>query len=234
MYRYSQTLPGGPIILVGILALSLLIPGWTANVLGFGAANAQLVDWIFRHQGISCIGLLLLYDVLGFLILVGAGMAVYAAYVVLIRVVVTVRNGAIRASVAIAQLLGTLLCWAPEIVVKLLCDQIESGTAKLNAYRQERRQLREIYRQDYAEDFPSYRDFLCHWRALQAAEQAKTDPLQQAIRLMGLPDHFTRDDLKDRFHTLITGIHPDLVGPNELATQLIAANTLISERMNWS
>ena len=33
------------------------------------------------------------------------------------------------------------------------------------------------HRQDYAEHFPSYSAFLRYWRALQAAEQAKTDPL---------------------------------------------------------
>ncbi len=41
MYRYSQTLPGGPVTLVAIFALSFLIPGWTADALGFGAANAR-------------------------------------------------------------------------------------------------------------------------------------------------------------------------------------------------
>ena len=194
---------------------------------------AHIVDWIFQHRVISCIPLLLAYGSVGFALLVGAGMAIYAAYFVLVRALVAVRNWAVRTSVAIAQLLGALLCWAPEIVVHLLCDQIESGTAKLTAYRQERRQLREIYRQEYAEDFSCYRDFLSHWRALQAAEQAKTDPLQQAIRLMGLTEPFTRDDLKERFHILISGIHPDLVGPNELAAQLIAANTLICERKRW-
>ena len=51
---------------------------------------------------------------------------------------------------------------------------------------------------------------------------------------MGLPDTFTRNDLKERFRTLIAGIHPDRVGPNGLAAQLIAANTLICERKNWA
>ena len=85
MYRYSQTLPGGPITLVGIIVLSFLVPGWVANALGFGAANAQLVDWILSHRVISCIALLLLYGLGGFALLVGAGMAVYAAYFVLTR-----------------------------------------------------------------------------------------------------------------------------------------------------
>ena len=233
MYRYSQTLPGGPITLVGILALSLLIPGWVANALGFSAINALAVSWIFAHQGVFFVALLLLYGLGGFVMLVGSGIAAYVGYFVLVRALVAVRNWAVRTSVAIAQLLGALLCWAPEIVTGLLCDQIQSGTAKLTAYRQERQELRRLYREDFAQDFPSYRAFLRHWRALQAAEQAKTDPLQQAIRLMGLPEDFTREDLRQRFRTLIGGIHPDRVGPNELAAQLIAANTLICERKRW-
>jgi hypothetical protein len=234
MYRFSQTLPGGPVTLVGVVALSFLIPGWVAGALGFSALNASVVSWIFAHQGVFFVALLLLYGLGGFVMLVGSGIAAYVGYFMLVRTLVAVRNWAMRTSIAIAQLLGALLCWAPDIVTGLLCDQIQSGTAKLSAYRQERRQLREIYRQDYAEDFPSYRAFLCHWRALQAAEQAKTDPLQQAIRLMGLPEDFTREDLRQRFRILIGGIHPDRVGPNELAAQLIAANTLINDRMKWT
>jgi hypothetical protein len=74
---------------------------------------------------------------------------------------------------------------------------------------------------------------LRYWRALQAAEQAKSDPLEQAIRLMGLPDSFSKDDLRQRFRTLIAGIHPDRVGPNELAAQVLAPNALIYERKRW-
>ena len=80
MYRYSQTLPGGPVTLVGITVLSFLVPGWAANVLGFSAANAQVVSWIFMHQGIFFIALLLLYGLGGFFMMVGAGIAVCVAY----------------------------------------------------------------------------------------------------------------------------------------------------------
>jgi hypothetical protein len=86
MYRYSQTLPGGPITLVGIIVFAFLIPGWAATALGFGAANAQLVDWILAHRVIACIPLLLLYGLCGFALLVGAGMTVYVAYVVLVPI----------------------------------------------------------------------------------------------------------------------------------------------------
>jgi hypothetical protein len=233
MYRYNQTLPGGPVTLVGVLVLSFLIPGWVANVLGFSTAHSQLADWIFRHQGISCIALLLLYDLGGFFILVASGMAIYAAYFVLIRAVVAVRNWAVRASVAAAQLLWVLLSWPLRMLGDLAKDQYRSRTADLVARWRERQELWRLYRAEYTQDFPSYRAFLRHWRALQAAEQAKTDPLQQAIRLIGLAEPFTRDALKERFHLLIGGIHPDLVGPNGLAAQLIAANTLICERKRW-
>ena len=234
MYRYSQTLPGGPVTLVGILVLSLLIPGWAAGALGLSAANAELVDWIFRHQGIPCIVLLLLYDLLGILILVGAGIAVYVAYFVLIRALVAVRNAAVRASITAAQLLWVLLSWPLRMLGDLLKDQYRSRTAYLAARWHERQELWRLYREEYTQDFRSFHAFLRHWRDLQAVEQAKADPLQQAIRLMGLPEKFSRDELRQRFRTLIAGIHPDRVGPNELAAQLIAANTLISERMNWT
>jgi hypothetical protein len=115
----------------------------------------------------------------------------------------------------------------------VLWDEWQRGIATLTAYWHEQWELRRLYREDYALDFPSYRAFLRYWRALQAADRARTDPLQEAIRLMGLPENFTRDDLKQRFRTLITGIHPDHVGPNGLAAQLIAANTLICERKRW-
>jgi hypothetical protein len=138
MFRYSQTLPGGPITLIGILVVSLLIPGWAAGVLGFSAANAQLVDWIFRHQGIFCIGLLLLYDVLGFLILVGAGMALYVGYFVLVRALVAVRNWAARASIAVARLLWALLSWPLRMLSDFVKDQYHSRTADLVARRRER------------------------------------------------------------------------------------------------
>ena len=124
MYRH-QTLPGGPITLVGIIVLSFVIPGWAAGALGFSAANAQLVDWILSHRVIACIPLLLLYGIGGFALLAGAGMTVFISYRVLIRVVIALKNWAVRTSVAIAQLLGVLLCWAPEIVFDLLRDQIK-------------------------------------------------------------------------------------------------------------
>ena len=109
MYRYNQTLPGGPLTLVGVFALSLLIPGWAAAALGLGALHGQLTGWIFSHHGFSCFVLVVLYDVLGFLILAGCGIAIYVGYFVVVRAVVGMRNGAVRASIASARLLIALL-----------------------------------------------------------------------------------------------------------------------------
>lgn len=234
MYRYSQTLPGGPVTLLGIIVLSFLVPGWAANALGFSVVNGQLVDWILSHRGITWVPLLLLYGLGGFAMLVGAGIAVYVGYFVLIRALVAVRNSAVRASVVVARLLWELLSWPLRMLGDLVKDQYRSRTADWAARWHQQQELWRLYREEYAQDFPSYRAFLRHWRALQAAEQAKTDPFQQAIRLMGLPEQFSKDDLRRRFRTLIAGIHPDRVGQNELAAQLIAANTLINERMNWT
>ena len=50
---------------------------------------------------------------------------------------------------------------------------------------------------------------------------------------MGLPQRFTKDEAKGRFNLLIMPIHPDKVGPNELATQLIDAYKLICSKKPW-
>ena len=47
MYR-TQTIPGGALTLLGILALSFLIPSWTAGTLGLAAPHAHLIGWILR------------------------------------------------------------------------------------------------------------------------------------------------------------------------------------------
>ena len=145
-------------------------------------------SWIFGHKGISCIALLLLYGVLGFAMLVGAAIGdlcrVLRACPRACRGEELGRADQRRhRAVAWALLSGT--CGSSANCCGI---NISSRTADLVARWQERQELRRLYREEYAQDFPSYRAFLRYWRALQAAEQAKTDPLQQAIRLMGLPE----------------------------------------------
>jgi hypothetical protein len=235
MYRKTQTIPGGALTLLGIITLSLFVPEWTASALGLRTAETDLIAWMFSQQGLFFAILLLLYWLAGFCILVGACVALYAAKLVLMRALVAVTAWAARTSMALAQWSGELLYWPAQIVAELLRDQFQRRAAYLTALWHERRELRRMYRQEYAAEFPSYPAFLRYWRALRKREQAalETDPLEQAIRLMALPENFTRDDLKQRFRTLIDRIHPDKAGPNELAAQLIAAYTLICKRKNW-
>jgi hypothetical protein len=104
--------------------------------------------------------------------------------------------------------------------------------------------LRRLYREEYATRFPSYRAFLRFYRAIENGEdpdangkrtnQAATDPVEAAIRLLGLSEGFGKDDLKQRFWTLMKGNHPDLVGPNGLAPQINDAYDLIKERRGWT
>ena len=166
----------------------------------------------------------------GFAILLGAAVTVYATGVVLIRGLAAVKKWALRASLAIAKLLGELIFWPVQILIELLQDTFE----RFGQTMAEQRELRRIYREEYANDFPTYRAFARYWRALSDGGPAsKPDPYEQAVRLMGLPPDFTRDDLKQRFRILIERIHPDKVGPNELATQLIDAYTLINQHKGW-
>ena len=53
--------------------------------------------------------------------------------------------------------------------------------------------------------------------------------------MLGLsPDgSFTVADLKQRFHTLMKAVHPDLAGLTTLATQINEARDIIKTRKGW-
>jgi hypothetical protein len=230
MYR-DQTLPGGGLTLLGVLALSLLAPGWAARAFGCATLHAHLVEWILAQSGLVLLILGALYVAIGFALLLGAVMGVYAAGVVLLKALAAIAGGAAQTSRAVAMAIGTLLTWPLRLLAECLWDACAPRVVRLNALLEEQQEMRRVYREDYAGDFPSYRAFLRDWRARQntATERQSSDARAQAIRLMGLPESFTRGELKIRFRTLIERIHPDKVGPNELATQLIAAYTLLNQ-----
>ncbi len=163
-------------------------------------------------------------------------MGVYAAGVVLLKALAAIAGRAVETSRALATVIGTLLSWPLRLLGECLWDACAQRVVRLNALLEEQQELRRVYREDYADDFVSYRAFLRDWRARQtaASERHSSDALSQAIRLMGLPESFTRAELKQRFRTLIDRIHPDKVGPNELVTQLIAAYTLIDKGKDWT
>jgi hypothetical protein len=237
MYRYTQILPGGAITLFGVLGLSLLMPGWVAPFLGLGAAHSYLFVWLARQQGIAPILFWLCYGAAGFCMLVAAAIGAYTAFIAAMRGLATVMMWGVRAGQAIAKWLARLLYWPVQLFSELVWDHCLRQAADLEELIRQQHELRRLYREEYAAQYPSFRAFLRDWRALNSGDQTgangEPDPLQNAIKLMGLPQQFTKDELKRRFQKLISAIHPDKVGPNELATQLIAANTLIHQRKAW-
>ena len=230
-----------------LLVLSFLIPGWTARALGLAGPLARLLDWMTAQEGLFCLVLWLAYGLIGFLILLAIAAAIGGTGLALLWGLRKVKAWALRASVAIARLLGLGMLWMAQILGEWLWDAYATQLVRFAQWRYEQRELRRLYREEYAADFPSYRAFLRFYRKVAAGEdpgaqrggsehagQAAIDPVEAAIRLLGLPENFTSDDLKRRFRTLIKGVHPDVVGPNELATQLNDAYTLIKERKGWT
>jgi hypothetical protein len=226
-----------------ILVLSFLMPGWAASALGLAGPHAHLVNWMTAQEGLSCLVLWLIYGLAGFGVLLAIAVAICAAGLALMRGLGKARAWALRNGAAIARLLGLAILWLAQILGELLWDAYATKVIRLAEWRHEQHELRRIYREEYADRFPSYRAFLRFYRAIENGDdpnaqqderQHAADPVEAAIRLLGLTGNFTRDDLKRRFRTLIKGIHPDVVGPNELATQLINAYTLINERKGWT
>src|SRR3954451_19175749 len=229
MYRIPQ-FPGGVLTLLGIVVLSFLVPGLTARAVGLNASHAQLVIWILSQHGLAWLLLLLLYGLSGFALLLGAIMAIYTACLSLIRALAELKDWAQETSHSLATLLGELIAWPLQVGAEMLRERFDI----VAEHMAEQRELRRLYREEYIQDFRRYADFRLFWRGLSNGEaETTTDPLPRAIRLMGLPDDFSREDLKRRFRTLIDRIHPDKVGPNELATHLIDAYKLINQRKGW-
>jgi hypothetical protein len=166
--------------------------------------------------------------------LAAAAVGLYTAGILLMRGLATVKAWGVRAAHAMAGLLGELLYWPVQLLSELVWDVLQQQHTRLYAFLQEQYELRRMYSEEYANDYPSFRDFQRDYYAHKCGQQASgTDPLQKAIKLMGLPQGFTKDDVKRRFNLLIAPIHPDKVGPNELAPQLIDAYKLICSRKAW-
>jgi hypothetical protein len=229
-----------------LLVLSFLVPSWAARILGLAGPHAHLLDWMMAQEGVICLILWLAYGIAGFCILLAIAVAIGGTGLALLWGLRKLKAWALRASVALAGLLGLAMLWVGLILGELLWDAYATQVVRLAQWRYEQRELRRLYREEYAADFPSYRAFLRFYRAVEKGEdpnaqrggntqagQAAPDPVEAAMRLLGLPEEFTKADLQRRFRTLIKGVHPDVVGPNELATQLNDANALIKERKGW-
>lgn len=241
------------VIALAILVLSFLIPEWAASALGLAGAHAHLLDWIRTQEGPAFLALWLVYGLAGLCMLLVGVMAVVGTGTLLARALLDFLVWALRTSAVTALLLGHLMFWPLHVLAAVLRDILEDAISYIAAQLRERRELRRLYRKDFARDFPTFRAFLRFYRAVARGEDPEytdddpwsqrwraretasgIDPYKAALRLLGLPEEFSKADLQRRFRTLIKGVHPDVVGPNELATQLNDANALIKERKGWT
>jgi hypothetical protein len=235
MYQDSDSLPGGGLTLLVFLGVSALAPGFAAHALGCATLHAHLVSWILAQPVALALAFCAVYLAAGCVLMLGVIFGVGAAVVFTMRALFRLIFWAGRTSLCLAAALGVLLAWPLRLLGEFLWDAYVRRAVRMNVFFEEQRELRRVYREEYVGDFPSYRAFLRDFRARQKgeAQREEVDALAQAIRLLGLPESFTKADLKKRFRLLIERIHPDKVGPNELATQLIAAYTLIDKGKDW-
>lgn len=255
MMNYDENeVMGMVVIAIGALVLSFLMPGWIAAGLGLAQTHADLVAWWHTLALWLKLPTLAAYLVAGFLMLVMIGIVIgFLAYWSFIGVkAVTIRLAAMTIAtmerlgqaIAAGVGLGLHLAFEPmRLAVARIGDAARDRIELIQARLEERRELRRLYREEYADDFKSFRAFKAYWDALQNGEEPgadgdtdppKADPFTRAVHLFGLPESFGKADLEKRYRTLMRGVHPDIAGPNELAQQLNEARDLINRRMGWA
>ena len=153
-----------------ILVLSFLIPGWVARALGLTGPLAHLLDWMTAQEGLFCLALWLAYGLVGFCILLAIAVAIGGTGLALLWGLRKIKAWVLRASVALARLLGLAMLWLAQILGEWLWDVYATLVIRLAQWRYERRELRRLYREEYAADFPSYRAFLRFYRAIENGE----------------------------------------------------------------
>ena len=150
-----------------ILVLSFLVPGWVARALGLSGPLAHLLDWMTAQEGLFCLALWLGYGLVGFCILLAIAVAVGGTGLALLWGLRKIKTWALRASVALARLLGLAMLWLAQILGEWLRDVFATQLIRFAQWRYEQRELRRLYREEYAADFPSYRAFLRFYRAIE-------------------------------------------------------------------
>ncbi len=191
-------------------------------------SGIAIVDWLWRH------------------VMRGAGW--------LAESVETAVSEGLAGLDAVTSLLLWVLFWPVRLLGDLLRVVVAEPLACVFQMMQEQRELRRMYRSMFREQFKTYREFKRYWderhdgadsedeRNTREDESARddgrrtedeSDPLDEAIKLLGLPERFTKADLERRYKELMKRVHPDVVGPNDLARQLNEARALIKKRKGW-
>lgn len=114
--------------------------------------------------------------------------------------------------------------------------------------RRQRAELRKLYEQVKG-SYKSFEDFLRDFErgadddsADEESEpqpeqprQPPPDPFIEACKLLGLPTDgtFSEAELKQRYSAMMKAVHPDVFGPNTIASQVNQARDIIRKRKGW-
>lgn len=161
-------------------------------------------------------------------------------------------SGVLMAFVSVIQV-AVVLVFVPFFLLgEWVWDVIYARYALLTVWAEERRELRRIYREQYAKQFPTFRAFLRFYRENAASgggtkggsgprQEGNSGPTAEdkfkaACEYMGLPadGSFTHAELKGRFRTLMKTAHPDAGGSLAEAVALNAAYDFILKRKGWA
>lgn len=260
----------GVIVLIVIaIPFCIATPLWIVYELGFDQEADQLRDWILAQD----VWLRLLcfagIGLVGFFILLVAGITVFQIGNQLLLALVAFTEWLIAAtlkSIAVLQgLTATLiasLLWLIALPFRFLADAIHDGLIRvqqaIGSRIEEKRQLRTLYYEEYADDFASFWAFKRYWDALQRGEEPpypgheeekekphfdpgprpnpkpRADPYKQALAELGLSGTFTKAEFKARYRMRMKKVHPDITGSNSAAVRVNAARDLINQRKGWS
>lgn len=106
----------------------------------------------------------------------------------------------------------------------------------------ERKAIRAIYDQEFADEFASFARFKRYYRWVNAQDYidprapltSSSDSFKDAVAFLGLKDGFDQKALNARFGALMKQVHPDVAGPNDIARRLNEAREIIRARKGWT
>ncbi|TPL14817.1 hypothetical protein FJ945_29820 [Mesorhizobium sp. B2-4-9] len=104
-----------------------------------------------------------------------------------------------------------------------------------------KRGLKQLYKKEFSDQFPSFANFehFYNWSETNGLIDPRhrfsiqQDAFEDSILLLSLPERFTDRDLSERYRKLMKCVHPDQIGPNDIARRLNIARDLIAARKGW-
>lgn len=258
--KYFVCLCVGAVVIV--LLLSGLLPWWVAGLLGLDQAYDIALSWVMGQTIWIVAPLVFIYLLCGFFMVVALWGTIWTTGNMLFRGICNttvsldekVCKSVYHTNRRIMRALGFLGLYAATPVI-FVAERVAHVAAEANEYiceqLGEKRELRRLYHKEYSGQFVSFLAFKRHMKSNGKEEEAfssgkskqkrsgkkrpaSTDAYRDAVSLLGLKNGFDEAELECRFRELMKRVHPDKAGPNDLATKVNLARTLIKERMGWA